>query len=742
MKELQTQNFIGDWKGKISMQDTTLELVFHISQSKNNYITTLDISEQSVKGIPVEKTEIEGNGIRLKIEALQATYKGILKKEELIGTFQQGDTEIALNLQKFEAELPGNPELPTSDEALRKLMNLDNEGYKYSVADYFARPLASSFQLSPNGKYLSYFEKDKENKNHVYVKEITTEKVTRVIEEKDELIKGFGWVNDERLLYVMDQGGDENFHIYAVNIDGTEAKDLTPFKGVKAGILSALKEQKDYIIISMNKNNPQIFEPYRLNVVTGALEQLFENDDPANPIQGYDFDKDGDLRAYTRVVNGVEMELWYKDLETGTFNLLKQTNWDDTFGIMQFNYASENPDEAYVLTNLNSDKTQIVRYDLKNGEELETIFSNDKYDVGGMRLSRKRNWEIDYFAYEGDKAVIIPVSETYTAMTEKMEKEFPNREFHVVDFDDEETLYLIVTQSDKHYGSYYLYEAKTKEFSLLYDLMPQLREEDMAEMRPIRFESRDGLMMYGYITLPEAAVRGEKVSLVVNPHGGPQGIRDSWGFNPETQLFASRGYATLQVNFRISGGYGKQFLQAGFKQIGRKLMEDIEDGVEYALSQGWVDKEKIAIYGGSHGGYATLMGLVKTPNLYTCGVDYVGVSNIETFFESFPEYWKPLTRMVKEIWYDLDDPKEAEIAREVSPFFQIGKIIKPLFVVQGANDPRVNINESDQIVSALREKGFEIPYMVKYNEGHGFQREENRMDFYKAMLGFLSQHLK
>lgn len=742
MKELQTQNFIGDWKGKISMQDTTLELVFHISQSKNNYITTLDISEQSIKGIPVEKTEIEGNGIRLKIEALQATYKGILKKEELIGTFQQGDTEIALNLQKFEAELPGNPELPTSDEALRKLMNLDNEGYKYSVADYFARPLASSFQLSPNGKYLSYFEKDKENKNHVYVKEITTEKVTRVIEEKDELIKGFGWVNDERLLYVMDQGGDENFHIYAVNIDGTEAKDLTPFKGVKAGILSALKEQKDYIIISMNKNNPQIFEPYRLNVVTGALEQLFENDDPANPIQGYDFDKDGDLRAYTRVVNGVEMELWYKDLETGTFNLLKQTNWDDTFGIMQFNYASENPDEAYVLTNLNSDKTQIVRYDLKNGEELETIFSNDKYDVGGMRLSRKRNWEIDYFAYEGDKAVIIPVSETYTAMTEKMEKEFPNREFHVVDFDDEETLYLIVTQSDKHYGSYYLYEAKTKEFSLLYDLMPQLREEDMAEMRPIRFESRDGLMMYGYITLPEAAVRGEKVPLVVNPHGGPQGIRDSWGFNPETQLFASRGYATLQVNFRISGGYGKQFLQAGFKQIGRKLMEDIEDGVEYALSQGWVDKEKIAIYGGSHGGYATLMGLVKTPNLYTCGVDYVGVSNIETFFESFPEYWKPLTRMVKEIWYDLDDPKEAEIAREVSPFFQIGKIIKPLFVVQGANDPRVNINESDQIVSALREKGFEIPYMVKYNEGHGFQREENRMDFYKAMLGFLSQHLK
>ena len=214
------------------------------------------------------------------------------------------------------------------------------------------------------------------------------------------------------------------------------------------------------------------------------------------------------------------------------------------------------------------------------------------------------------------------------------------------------------------------------------------------------------------------------------------------GFNPETQLFASRGYATLQVNFRISGGYGKEFLRAGFKQIGRKAMDDVEDGVRYVLEQGWIDEDKIAIYGASHGGYATLMGLIKTPDLYTCGVNYVGVSNIETFFASFPEYWKPLTEMVKAIWYDLDDPVEAEIAREVSPVFQVDKITKPLFVVQGANDPRVNINESDQIVEKLRAKGFEVPYMVKYNEGHGFYREENSLEFYATMLGFLSQYLK
>lgn len=261
----------------------------------------------------------------------------------------------------------------------------------------------------------------------------------------------------------------------------------------------------------------------------------------------------------------------------------------------------------------------------------------------------------------------------------------------------------------------------------------------MAEMRPIRFTSRDGLTIYGYITLPKAALEGKKVPLVVNPHGGPQGIRDEWGFNPETQLFASRGYATLQVNFRISGGYGKEFLRAGFKQIGRKLMDDVEDGVKYVVEQGWVDPAKIAIYGGSHGGYATLMGLVKTPDLYCCGIDYVGVSNIFTFFSSFPEYWKPMVEMVKEIWYDLDKPEEAEIARSVSPIYQIAKIKKPLFVIQGANDPRVNINESDQIVTGLRAKGFDVPYMVKYNEGHGFYREENRLELYQCMLGFLAQ---
>lgn len=738
------QKITGDWKGMLSIPQANmeLELIFHITGEGADLSTTMDVPAQGATGIPVEKTSFADGKLTLSAAALQFTFKGTLSGNTIEGNVEQMGFSLPLTLQRFESKLPGNTALPSTEEELKALAALDKGDYKYKVEDYFAKPKASAFQLSPNGKYLSYMEKDDAGKRHVYVKEIATGTVKRAIEEKDELIKGYGWINDERLFFVMDKGGNENYHLFASNIDGSNTRDLTPFDGVKASILNMLKEQKDYMIISMNKNNPQIFEPYKLNVVTGELTQLYENKDAANPIQGYEFDKDGELRGYSRLVNGIESELYYKDLATGEFRLLKKTHWDDTFGVIAFNYASKNKDEAYVLTNLDSDKTRIVLYDLKQNKIIREIFTNEDYDVSGLHLSRKRNYEIDLMAYEGEKSVVVPVSATYKELHKLMEKEFKSKEFSVVDYDDDETILLIAVQSDKLYGTYYQFDTRTKKFTLLYDLMPQLKEEDMAEMRPIKFKSRDGLTIHGYITLPKAALEGKKVPLIVNPHGGPQGIRDSWGFNPETQLFASRGYATLQVNFRISGGYGKEFLRAGFKQIGRKAMDDVEDGVRYAISQGWVDPDRIAIYGASHGGYATLMGLVKTPDLYACGVDYVGVSNIYTFFDSFPEYWKPFKEMVKEIWYDLDNPEEAAIAKEVSPFFQIDKINKPLFVVQGANDPRVNINESDQIVTALRTRGFEVPYMVKYNEGHGFHREENSMELYRAMLGFFAKHLK
>ena len=495
------------------------------------------------------------------------------------------------------------------------------------------------------------------------------------------------------------------------------------------------------MIISMNQNNPQIFEPYKINIVTGELKPLYKNDDAANPIDGYEFDKDGNLRGFARLRNGVNFDLYYT-FDGENFEVIKELNWKDSFGISSFNYATDYPHDAYVISNLDSDKTQIYLYDIKEDKVIKKLFSNDNYDVSGLSLSRHRGYELDYFSYEGDKNVIIPVSDYYKKLHSKIVNKFPNYSYSIADVTDDESKYLIFLQSDKLYGTYYSYDAKKDEFKLLYDLMPNLKEEDMAEMRPITFTSRDGKTIHGYITLPKAALDGKKVPVIVNPHGGPQGIRDSWGFNPEAQLFASRGYATLQVNFRISGGYGREFLESGFKQIGRKAMDDVEDGLQYVIDQGWVDKNNAAIYGGSHGGYAVLRGLTKTPDLYACGVDYVGVSNIFTFYDSFPEYWKPYKEIVKEIWYDPDVSEEKAIMEEVSPAFHVDKIKKPLFVVQGANDPRVNIDESDQIVEALRAKGVDVPYMVKYDEGHGFGKEENRIALYKAMMGFYAKHLK
>jgi dipeptidyl aminopeptidase/acylaminoacyl peptidase len=659
---------------------------------------------------------------------------------KILGITQVVITSLMINAQTKDSKLPGDPTLVSSKATIEKLISYDKGNFKYKVEDYFARPKASQFKISPDGLYLSYKEKDKDSKNHVYVKDLKSGKITKALVEKDDLIRSYGWLDKKRLFYTQDKGGNENIHLYAADIDGKNLKDLTPFEGITLGSVRLIKDT-EFVIVTMNKNNKQIFEPYKINFNTGEITQLYENKDVKSPIDDYLFDRQGNLRGYTILENGLTTKLFYKDLQTGKFNLVKATDWKDTFSVIGFNDNSKNKDEVYLVTNLGSDKSRIVLYDLKKNAIIKEVYSNPTFDVSSIaQAGKSRNYELDYISYNGIKNETIPVSKFYKEIHDKLTSEFGDKQFGIASSDDKNEKLLVVVDSDKLYGKYYEYDTKTKTTKLLFDLMPQLKEEDMAEMRPIQFKSRDGLTIHGYITLPKAALNGEKVPLIVNPHGGPQGIRDDWGFNPETQLFASRGYATLQVNFRISGGYGKEFQTSGYKQIGRKAMDDVEDGVKYAIEQGWIDKNKVAIYGGSHGGYATLMGLIKTPDLYSCGVDYVGVSNIFTFFDSFPEYWKPYKEMVKQIWYDLDNPEEAKIAKEVSPVFQIDRIKKPLFVVQGANDPRVNINESDQIVKALRSKGFEVPYMVKYDEGHGFGKEPNRIEFYKSMLGFFAEN--
>ena len=256
-------------------------------------------------------------------------------------------------------------------------------------------------------------------------------------------------------------------------------------------------------------------------------------------------------------------------------------------------------------------------------------------------------------------------------------------------------------------------------------------------MKPITYTARDGLTIHGYLTLPQG-LKHKNLPVVVNPHGGPW-YRDSWGFNPELQFLANRGYAVLQMNFRTSTGYGREFWEAGFKQWGLAIQDDISDGVQWLIEEGIADPERVGIYGGSYGGYCTLAGLAFTPDLYACGVDYVGISNIFTWLKGFPAYWKPLLDVMYEM---IGDPeKDKDLLERGSPIFHVDKIKAPLFIAQGANDPRVPKAESDQMVEALKKRGIDVPYMVKENEGHGFQNEENRFDFYRAMEEFLGKYL-
>lgn len=647
-----------------------------------------------------------------------------------------------LTAQTVTKKLPGDTTLPSSKKELMKLASYEKGSYKYSIEDFVQYPTQFSFQFSPTGLYLSYKERDEAGKIHLYIKNTITDEITRVLEQGEDLIREYGWANNERIYYLKDNGGNEIYHLFAVDINGKNRIELTPFDNVETVIVNDLKAQKKYMIIKMNKDNHQVYEPYMINIETGDLHKLFEIKNSANQIHSFFFDNDGVLRGYTQLQNGTEYEFFYRSNQNEPFQQVVKWSSKDKFKIIDFDYSTENPDDAFVISNINSNTDEIISFDFGKKRVSKRIFSNATYDVKGLACSQKRAYEIDYFYYEAEKNTIVPVSKTYTKLHNRFAEYFKDKCFSITDKTFTEDKYLLFVESDKLYGMYFLYDAKKDKFKELLNCKPNLKEEDMAEVRPIKFTSRDSLTIYGYLTFPKESKTGKKVPLIVHPHGGPHYVRDSWGFNPENQLFANRGYAVLQINYRGSHGYGKEFYQASFKQIGRKMLNDIEDGISYVKTLDLINENKIAIYGGSYAGLATLQSLIKTPDLYTCGVDYVGPTNLFTFFESMPPYMKPRMNMLYAAWYNPNIEEEKQIMKEVSPALNIDKLNKPIFVIQGANDPRVNINESDRIVRMMRERGFDIPYMVKYNEGHGFVHEENEIELYNAMLGFFAKYLK
>ena len=596
------------------------------------------------------------------------------------------------------------------------------------MEDFFRNPEKSSFSISPNGNYIAYMKPWKTRMN-VFVMEIITKKETRLTSSQERGIYGFTWLTNKRIGYVKDEGGNENTHFYAVNIDMSNEIDLTPFENVQTRIIDDLEDDPNHIIIGLNKRNPQIHDPYRINVNDGKMVLIAEN--PGN-ISEWMTDHDGKLRLAT-TSDGVNTSLLYRDKESDEFKLILTTDFKVSIAPLFFTFDNKN---LYVASNRGRDKTAIFEFDLSKSKEGRLIFEHNEVDVSGLMFSRKRK-VLTGVNYTVAKNEMIFFDKWREDIQQKLEKKLPGYEVAITSFSKDETKAVVVTYSDKSRGTYYHYDVDKNKLIELGEVSPWLNEENMSEMKPVKYMSRDGLTINGYLTLPKGT-NGKNLPVVVNPHGGPW-ARDNWGYKSEIQFLANRGFAVFQMNFRGSTGYGREFWEKSFKEWGKSMQDDITDGVNWLIDEGIADPDRIAIYGASYGGYATLAGLAFTPDLYTCGVDYVGVSSLFTFMENMPPYWELYRSMMYEM---VGHPeKDKELLAAASPLLHIDKIKAPIFIAQGANDPRVVKAESDQIVEALKNAGIDVPYMVKDNEGHGFYNEENQFDFYREMEKFLTKHI-
>jgi dipeptidyl aminopeptidase/acylaminoacyl peptidase len=600
---------------------------------------------------------------------------------------------------------------------------------KIPLRDFFKNPASRGYLLSPDGKTLSYLA-PWETRMNIWIRPTTGGEPKRITSEKDRDIRDYFWKGNNFVIYAQDTKGDENFHLFRVNLKTGEIKDLTPFPKVRAELIDDLEDVSPTdILIQHNKRNAELFDAYRLNVATGEMKLAAQN--PGH-VDHWVNDHKGRILAATET-DGVNATLLTRPDETATFKKVLTTNFREHLGVQFYTFDNK---QLYAASNINRDKQAIVTIDPATGKETGMIYENPDVDVDALAFSKKRK-VLTYVVYTMSREQRKYLDPQTEKMFTTIEQRLPGYQIDAVGNDHDENQFVIAATSDRTPGSRYLFNAKTDELKKLAEVAPWLKEDQLAPMKPIEYPSRDGLTIRGYLTLPLGR-EPKDLPVVVNPHGGPW-ARDVWGYDPEVQFLANRGYAVLQMNFRGSTGYGRKFWEASFKQWGKKMQDDITDGVQWLIKQGIADPKRIAIYGGSYGGYATLAGVTFTPDLYAAAVDYVGPSNMFTFMKTIPPYWKPFLDEMYEMVGNPD--KDKELLASESPVLHSGQIKTPLFVAQGAQDPRVNKAESDQMVASLKKRGVDVEYMVKDNEGHGFHNEENRFDFYEAMEKFLDQHL-
>jgi dipeptidyl aminopeptidase/acylaminoacyl peptidase len=598
----------------------------------------------------------------------------------------------------------------------------------------FGNPERLNPQISPDGKRLAWLAPDANHVMQVWVRTIGEDDEKCLTSEKSRPIRNFFWArNNRQILYPHDAvgGGDENYHLFGIDLESGNVRDFTPIHGVKTGIALTNPRFPNQMLVSLNARDRRLFDAFRLDLVTGAL--VLDTENPGD-VATFFADADFQIRAAEVVPpdGGTEIRV-RKDGKSAWRTWLK-VGPEETVDFLDFTGDGKS---IILRSSLDRDTARVVERAIETGNERE-LAASPVVDAGSVLIHPKKH-VVEAVAFASDRSRWQVVDRAVQDDFEQIARLDPGGDFSVASRDEADTTWLIVFNADRGPNRYFVWRRKAKQGEFLFSHQPKLENLSLAEMRHLVIESRDGLELHSYLTVP-VDVEAKGLPMVLFVHGGPWG-RDNWGYNAHAQWLANRGYACLQVNFRASTGYGKTFLNAGNKQWGRAMHDDLIDAVNWAIDQGIADPKRVAIMGGSYGGYAALTGVTATPEVFACAIDIVGPSNLRTLIESIPDYWKPVRANFDVRMGNIDDPADAPLIREASPLFKADRIVRPLLIAHGANDPRVKQAESEQIVEAISRNGGQVTFVVYADEGHGFARPENRLDFYARAEQFLASHI-
>ena len=598
------------------------------------------------------------------------------------------------------------------------------------LSTFFRNPDQIGLKISPNGLFIAYL-KSFHGRMNLNIREIATGKIVQITRENEDDISFYKWGNNDKILYLKDHQRDENHHLYEVNREGGNSKDLTPYPKVNVEWWEDDRTSFNKLYFTMNLRDPELADLYEYDIGLQKIRMMLKN---PGQIQYTAIKRD--FKGTLRVVmasNGLDQYFLYRDKEGDLFKNILKINYRDRFYPLSFDAQNET---LYMSSSLGRDKAAIVQINPKTGKELKLIYSNPEFDVQDFFYSYVRAKPI-YVGYIDWKNEIGTMDSSVTQSLKKLNAAFPKLEVKVVDMDSMETYFLLRVYNDRNWGYYYLFNRLNKQLTKLADLSPWIHEEEMSAMKPIQFSARDGIKIHGYLTLPKGSI-GKGMPLIINIHSGPFN-RNVWMFDRETQFFASMGCAVLQINYRGSTGYGKEFCESSFKQWGKKIQDDITDGTKWAIREGIADPEKIGLYGFGFGGYCSLEGAIREPKLYACVVSYSGIDNLFDYIKDVPPVYKVFSNRLNET---IGDPvKDFKNIRDVSPVFHIGEFKVPVFIAQGGRDNRVSINETDYFVKELKRKEVKVTYFVKPNEGRYFTKEEDKLDYYHELEKFLQQNL-